>query len=211
MTLHESQSLLVEMQAGRTMAFVSYLARVVREAFGGAGPAWDAENLHAICTRVQPGFIRVDADEVTYPAHILIRYDLETMLIDGSLRVDDLPAAFNEGVRDLLGLEVPDDRLGCLQDIHWPGGAWGYFPTYTFGAMAAAQLFDAACRADPDILPCLGRGDFTPLRTWLRAHVHAKGSLLGTDELLEAATGRPLEAETYRTHLRRRYLEAEAP
>jgi carboxypeptidase Taq len=211
MTLHESQSLLVEMQAGRTMAFVSYLARVVREAFGGAGPAWDAENLHAICTRVQPGFIRVDADEVTYPAHILIRYDLETMLIDGSLRVDDLPAAFNEGVRDLLGLEVPDDRLGCLQDIHWPGGAWGYFPTYTFGAMAAAQLFDAACRTEPDILPFLGRGDFTPLRTWLRAHVHAKGSLLGTDELLEAATGRPLEAETYRTHLRRRYLEAEAP
>ena len=126
------------------------------------------------------------------------------------MHIDDLPTAFNDGIRELLGLEVPNDRLGCLQDIHWPGGAWGYFPTYTLGAMAAAQLFDAACRAEPDILPSLGRGDFMPLRTWLRANVHAKGSLMETDELLIAATGRPLGAEDYRTHLRRRYL-GEAP
>jgi carboxypeptidase Taq len=208
MTLHESQSLLVEMQAGRTLAFMSYLAPLAREAFGREGPAWDAENLHAIATRVQPGFIRVDADEVTYPAHILVRYEVETGLIDGSLRLDDLPEAFNAGIRELLGLEVPDDRLGCLQDIHWPGGAWGYFPTYTFGAMAAAQLFEAACRAEPDLLPALGRGDFAPLRAWLRANVHARGSLAETDEILVEATGRPLDAEAYRRHLERRYLGA---
>jgi carboxypeptidase Taq len=206
MTLHESQSLLIEMQAGRSREFVTYLAPLLREAFGGTGSAWDAENLHRIYTKVEPGFVRVDADEVTYPAHILVRYEVEKALIENRMPIDDLPEAFNAGVRDVLGLAVPNDRLGCLQDIHWPGGAWGYFPTYTLGAMAAAQLFDAACRAEPDILPSLSTGDFTPLREWLRANVHAKGSLLSTDELLKAATGQPLTAEMYQRHLRRRYL-----
>jgi carboxypeptidase Taq len=206
MTLHESQSLLIEMQACRTVEFVSYLAPLLREAFGHEGPAWSAENLHRIYTEVKPGLIRVDADEVTYPAHILVRYELEKALIAGGLPIEDLPGAFNEAIREILGLEVPNDRLGCLQDIHWPGGAWGYFPTYTLGAMAAAQLFEAACRVEPDILSALARGDFAPLRTWLRANVHAKGSLLETDELLTAATGRPLDAEAYRMHLRGRYL-----
>lgn len=118
-----------------------------------------------------------------------------------------LPSAFNEEVRRLLGLTVPDDSLGCLQDIHWPGGAWGYFPTYTLGAMTAAQLFKAACEADADILPCLAKGDFAPLRTWLRANVHAKGSLMTTDQLLVGATGQPLTAEIFRSHLRERYLD----
>ncbi|HEX2553511.1 MAG TPA: carboxypeptidase M32 [Microvirga sp.] len=206
MTLHESQSLLIEMQAARSREFVSHLAPLLRDAFGGEGEAWSADNLHRIYTRVEPGFIRVNADEVTYPAHILVRYEVETALIGGDLAIEDLPEAFNDGIRDLLGLEVPNDRLGCLQDIHWPGGSWGYFPTYTLGAMAAAQLFQAACRADPDILPALARGDFAPLTAWLRAHVHGRGSLLETDDLLTAATGRPLDAEAYRTHLRRRYL-----
>jgi carboxypeptidase Taq len=206
MTLHESQSLLVEMQAARSPQFVSYLAPLAREAFGGSGPAWTEENLLRLVTRVEPGFIRVDADEVTYPAHVLVRYDVEKALIAGDLAIDDLPGAFNDGIRALLGLEVPNDRLGCLQDIHWPGGGWGYFPTYTLGAMAAAQLFEAACRAVPDALPALARGDFGPLRGWLRENVHAKGSLLDTDDLLVAATGRPLGAEVFQAHLRRRYL-----
>ncbi|MDG9422962.1 carboxypeptidase M32, partial [Streptococcus pneumoniae] len=94
--------------------------------------------------------------------------------------------------RRLLGLTVPDDAHGCLQDIHWPGGAWGYFPTYTLGAMMAAQLFEAACRAEPALRPGLARGDFAPLVGWLRRNVHEKGSALGTQEILEAATGRPL-------------------
>lgn len=206
MTLHESQSLLVEMQACRSFAFCSFLAPVLREAFGGEGPAWTAENLHGLYTRVEPGLIRVDADEVTYPAHILLRYDLETAMIAGDLAVNDLPGAFNDGLRDLLGLTVPDDRQGCLQDIHWPSGSFGYFPTYTLGAMAAAQLFRAACEAAPGILTGLAVGDFTDLRGWLRESVHARASLLETDDLLLAATGRPLSAADFTRHLHHRYL-----
>ena len=206
MSMHESQSLLIEMQACRSWEFVSYLASIVQEAFQGEGAAWSPENLHRILTKVEPGFIRVDADEITYPAHILVRYKLEKALIAGDLQIQDLPSAFNEAVKKHLGLTVPNDSLGCLQDIHWPGGAWGYFPTYTLGAMTAAQLFRAACQADADILPGLSKGDFAPLRAWLRANVHAKGSLITTDQLLVAATGRPLTAEVFRTHLRERYL-----
>jgi carboxypeptidase Taq len=206
MSMHESQSLLIEMQACRSWEFVTYLAPLVQEAFQGEGPAWSPENLHRILTRVEPGFIRVDADEITYPAHILVRYKLEKALIAGDLQIQNLPFAFNEEIRKLLGLTVFNDSLGCLQDIHWPGGAWGYFPTYTLGAMTAAQLFKAACHADGDILPGLALGDFAPLRTWLRSNVHSKGSLMTTDQLLVAATGRPLEAHVFHTHLRDRYL-----
>ena len=206
MSMHESQSLLIEMQACRSWEFVSCLASIVQEAFQGEGAAWNPENLHRILTKVEPGFIRVDADEITYPAHILVRYKLEKALIAGDLQIQDLPSAFDEAVKQHLGLTVPNDSLGCLQDIHWPGGAWGYFPTYTLGAMTAAQLFRAACQADADILPGLSKGDFAPLRAWLRANVHAKGSLITTDQLLVAATGRPLSAEVFRTHLRERYL-----
>ncbi|TAN57131.1 MAG: carboxypeptidase M32, partial [Magnetospirillum sp.] len=131
---------------------------------------------------------------------------LEKALIEGRMELEDLPAAWNGGYRRLLGITPPDDRLGCLQDIHWFGGSWGYFPTYTLGAMTAAQLFDAAQRADGDILPGLGRGDFKPLRDWLRTHVHGKGSLLSTRELLTEATGRPLDPTVFEAHLRRRYL-----
>ncbi|UEM21586.1 carboxypeptidase M32 [Skermanella mucosa] len=207
MSLHESQSLLIEMQACRSRAFLEFAAPVMRESFGGTGPAWDADNLYRLYTRVEPGFIRVDADEVTYPAHILIRYELEKALIAGDMTLNDLPGAWNDGMRDLLGLKVPNDRLGCLQDIHWPGGAWGYFPTYTLGAMTAAQLFDAACRADDAVLPGIAKGDFSPLLGWLRTNIHSKGSLLPADELLKQATGRPLDASVYQQHLRRRYLE----
>ena len=206
MTLHESQSLLIEMQACRTPEFMHHLAPALKGAFGAEAAALDPARLHRIFTRVEPGFIRVDADEVTYPAHILLRYDLERAMVDGDLAVADLPAAFDAGVAALLGLAVPDDARGCLQDIHWPGGAFGYFPTYTLGAAAAAQLFEAATAAEPGIRPGLARGDFGPLLGWLRGNVHEKGSSRGTDAILEEATGRPLGLDAYLAHLRRRYL-----
>ncbi len=209
MVMHESQSLLIEMQAARSREFMTYLAPLVQAAFGADQPALSAENLHRIYTRVAPGFIRVDADEVTYPAHILLRTDLERAMIGGSLEVDNLPDAFNAGLRDLLGLTVTDDALGCLQDIHWPSGGWGYFPTYTLGAMTAAQLFAAACAARPDIPAMLSQGDFSGLLAWLRTEVHGRGSLLGTDDLLSAATGQPMAIDAYLAHLRRRYLGEE--
>lgn len=206
MQMHESQSLLMEMQACRSRQFMDWAAPRLAAAFGGSGPDWGADNLYRLGIQVERGFIRVDADEVTYPAHVIIRYGLEKALIEGRMEVDDIPAAWNDGYRRLLGITPPDDRLGCLQDIHWYGGSWGYFPTYTLGAMTAAQLFDAATTADGDILPALGRGDFAPLRAWLRANVHGKGSSLSTRDLLTEATGRPLDSGVFKAHLERRYL-----
>ena len=207
MALHESQSLIIEMQAGRSPQFMRFLAPLIREAFGGEGAAWDVENLRRAYLRVERGLIRVDADEVTYPGHVILRYRLERAMLGGDLALADLPAAWNDGMAALIGVRPPTDREGCLQDVHWPGGAWGYFPTYTLGAMAAAQLFEAACRAEPNLLPALGQGDFTPLVGWLRRHVHERASLLSTDALMTEATGRPLDAAVFKAHLARRYLE----
>jgi len=209
MSVHESQSLIMEMQACRSAEFLTFAAPLMREAFGGSGAGWEAEALHRRYTKVERGFIRVDADEVTYPAHVILRYRLEKALIADEMALADLPAAWNAGMQQLLGITPPNDRLGCLQDIHWPSGGWGYFPTYTLGAMTAAQLFDAACRAEPDTLPGIARGDFAPLVGWLRTNIHAQGSRLSTDELLTQATGRPLDAGVFKAHLAKRYLGAE--
>ena len=187
MGFHESQSLLIEMQACRSPAFMDFAAPLIREAFGGRGPAWSADNLYRRGTRVKADFIRVYADEVTYPAHVILRTRLEQALIAGELAPEDLPGAWNQAMGELLGIAPPDDAQGCLQDIHWYDGAFGYFPTYTIGAMTAAQLFAAACRAKPEIPEALGRGDFAPLMAWLGEHVHAKGSLLSGEALLSAA------------------------
>ncbi|MGE0151220.1 MAG: carboxypeptidase M32 [Reyranellaceae bacterium] len=208
MVMHESQSLLLEMQACRSREFVAFAAPRLRAAFGRDGDAWTEENIHRVYTVVKPGFIRVDADEVTYPLHVMLRYRLERALIGGDMALSDLPAAWNEGMQKSLGITPPDDRWGCLQDIHWPDGAWGYFPTYTLGALAAAQLFQAARQADADVLPGIAQGDFKPLYAWLKREVHAKGSLLETDALLTAATGQKLGVDAFRQHLKARYLSA---
>lgn len=207
MTLHESQSLLVEMQVCRSRGFLAWAAPVMRDAFGGTGEAWEADNLYRLATRVERGFIRVDADEVTYPAHVIIRFRLEQAMLAGELPVADLPAAWNRSMRELLGVAPPDDRLGCLQDIHWYDGAWGYFPTYTLGAMAAAQIYAAAVDGVPEIPVAVGAGDFKPLMGWLATHIHGKGSLLSTAALIESATGRPFDDAAFKAHLKARYLD----
>ena len=207
-SLHESQALLIEMQACRSREFLTYAAPLLRTAFGSDDSAWDAENLYGHYTWVEPSCIRVSADEVTYLAHIILRYQLEKALIASKLTVADLPAAWDKAMTSLLGVTPPNDRLGCLQDIHWYTGAFGYFPTYTLGAMIAAQLFDAACRADTTLLPGLASGNFIPLLTWLRRHVHAYGAFfLSADDLLQAATGKPLDVSVFQRHLKQRYLE----
>ena len=208
MQMHESQSLLMEMQACRSRHFLEWAAPRMAAAFGGSGPDWEADNLYRLGIRVERGFVRVDADEVTYPAHVIIRYGLEKALVEGRMELDDLPAAWNDGYRRLLGIAPRDDRLGCLQDIHWYGGAWGYFPTYTLGAMTAAQQFDAARRDQPAIPAGIARGDFAPLLAWLRQNVHGRGSSLSTADILRQATGRPLDASVFKDHLRARYLPA---
>ncbi|MCW5697268.1 MAG: carboxypeptidase M32 [Bauldia sp.] len=208
MAVHESQSMIIEWQAGKSAEFLGFLFPKIREAFGGDGPAWSDGNLMALARRVEPGLIRVDADELTYPAHILVRFGIERALIAGELAVDDLPAAFNEAVAGLLGVTVPDDRRGCLQDIHWHGGAYGYFPMYLVGAMTAAQLFAAAVEADPALRPALAEGDFRPLVAWLRTHIHSRGSAVDRETLVCDATGAPTGADRFLTHLRARYLDS---
>jgi carboxypeptidase Taq len=168
---------------------------------------WEADNIYRLYTQVKRSFIRVEADEVTYPAHVILRYRLERALIEGTLAVADLPEAWNEEMKKLLGIVPPDDRVGCLQDIHWPDGAFGYFPTYTLGALAAAQFFDAATTQIPEIIPGLAQGNFVPLLSWLKKNIHSWGSRLSADEILTKATGQPLRPEVFKRHLARRYLE----
>jgi carboxypeptidase Taq len=206
MAVHESQSLLLEMQVCRSPAFLTFAAPILRGAFAGDGPGWGAEALHRRQIRVQRSLIRVDADEVTYPAHVILRYRLERAMIAGDLAPADLPGAWAEGLRQLLGITPTNDREGCLQDIHWYDGVWGYFPTYTLGALIAAQLFEAAREAIPDVLEAIAQGEFAALLGWLRERVHSKGSLLSTAELVESATGRPLGTASFERHLHDRYL-----
>jgi carboxypeptidase Taq len=206
MAVHESQSLFLEMQVCRSRAFLTYAASILREAFDGHGPGWEAEVLFRRQTRVRRSLIRVDADEVTYPLHVILRYRLERAMLAGDLSPADLPGAWAEGMRELLGVAPDNDREGCLQDIHWYDGNWGYFPTYTLGALIAAQLFETARKDMPDLTRTIAAGEFSGLLGWLRERVHSQGSLLSTAELVENATGRPLGTESFERHLRDRYL-----
>jgi carboxypeptidase Taq len=206
MSMHESQSLLIEMQVCRSQEFLEYAAPLMRLAFNGKGPAWEPDNLYRLYTKIECGFIRVDADEVTYPAHVILRYQLEKALVNDEIKLADLPGAWNQKMQDLLGITPPSDTLGCLQDIHWYDGAWGYFPTYTLGAMTAAQIFQAANLGDPNINTGIPKGNFKPLMAWLRSNIHSSGSLITASELLTKATGRPLDPQVFKDHLRRRYL-----
>ncbi len=205
MGIHESQSLIIEMQACRSDAYLAWLSPRLADGFG-ADVAFAPDNLAALWRRVGRGLIRVDADEMTYPAHVILRFELERGLISGDLAVADLPGAWNEGMRALLGVVPPDDARGCLQDIHWYDGAFGYFPSYTLGAMAAAQLM-AAARADvPELDAALARGELGVLTGWLRPRVHAQGSRLGFNDLLLGATGKTLDPGDFQNHLTSRYL-----
>jgi carboxypeptidase Taq len=206
MAAHESQSLIIEMQACRSDQFLRFLGPELAAAFGADPVAYAPGNLASLWRRIERGFIRVEADEMTYPAHVILRFRLEQALIAGDLAIADLPGAWNDGLRALLGIVPPDDARGCLQDIHWYDGAFGYFPSYTLGAMAAAQLMAAARRAVPDLTDALAAGDLSPLLGWLRADVHGRGSLLGFNDLLRAATGKPLDPADFEAHLTARYL-----
>jgi carboxypeptidase Taq len=206
MAVHESQSLIIEMQACRSDAFLRWLGPRLHATFGGAPEPYRLENLGRLWRHVERGFIRVDADELTYPAHVILRFRLERAMISGDLTVADLPGAWNDGLDALLGITPPDHAQGCLQDIHWYDGAFGYFPSYTLGAMSAAQLMQAAREQVAGIDEAFGRGDLLPLLSWLRARVHGVGSRLDLNAILERATGRELDPLAFQAHLRRRYL-----
>ncbi|MGX9962060.1 carboxypeptidase M32 [Roseomonas sp. F4] len=206
MAAHESQSLIVEMQACRSDAFLQFLGTRLHALAGGDAAPYAAANLAKLWRRVERGFIRVDADEMTYPAHVILRFKLERALIEDRLQVAELPEAWNAGLSQALGIIPPHDGLGCLQDIHWHDGAFGYFPSYTLGAMAAAQLMAALRRAEPGLDAQLARGDMAPMMRWLGTHVHGQGARLGFQDLLRAATGKPLDPADFTAHLTARYL-----
>jgi len=207
MAVHESQSLFVEMQLFRSRPLLGHVAALVQKHLGANSERpWTGDDLFTHFTRVRRSLIRVDADEVTYPLHVILRFELEQSLLGGTLALVDLPDAWNDGMQRLVGVRPPTDRDGCMQDVHWTDGSFGYFPSYTLGAMIAAQLAAALRRALPEFDTLLGRGDLGPIQEGLRARIHERGSLLPTDALVESATGAPLGAEALLAHLERRYL-----
>ena len=206
MAVHESQSLLVEMQACRSHEFLQFATPLIKNQFGNQ-EAFTPNNLFRLYTRVNPGLIRVDADEVTYPLHVILRYELEKQLIADTLAVKDLPDAWHAGMQQYLGLSTKgDDQNGVMQDVHWPSGAFGYFPAYTLGSLIAAQLFATATAKLPDLPNEISNGQFNTLFTWLNQHIHARASSTTTDQLLIDATGETLNPQFFLTHVQNRYL-----
>ena len=206
MAIHESQSLSFEMQLGSHPGFVALLAPMIREAFGEQ-PAFEPGNLQRLLTRVKPGCIRVDADEVTYPAHIILRYEIERPLIEGEIEAEDVPALWDAKMQELLGVDTRGNfRDGPLQDVHWPEGLFGYFPCYSLGAMYAAQWFAAMRRAMPELDARIARGDLGAVFDWLRDHIWTQASRWTTDELARRASGEALNPAHFRAHLQARYL-----
>ena len=206
MAIHESQSLCFEMQLARHPGFIAHLTPMIRQAFGDQ-PAFEPSNLLRLVTRVRPGLIRMDADEVTYAGHVMLRYDIERRLIEGDIEPDDIPALWDAGMADLLGLDTRGNhRDGPMQDVHWPEAMFGYFPCYTLGAMYAAQWFAAMRRDTPGLDDGLHAGDLTPVLGWLQSRIWQQGSRWTTDELAVRASGEVLNPMHYRAHLEARYL-----
>jgi len=205
--VHESQALLVEMILGRMPEFFEFLSPRLEGLFHGMNSAaLSPENLYARKTRIKPGVDRKKADEVTYFYHVNLRFKLERDLIDGSLSIDDLPEAWVEGIHKSLGV-LPESHLeGCLQDVHWFVGKFGYFPAYAMGHMMAAQLYASLKKAIPDMNERIREGDFEAIRIWLNDNIYQHGRLMSMKEILKKATGKSLRAEYLEKHLRARYL-----
>ncbi|PTX92253.1 carboxypeptidase [Verrucomicrobia bacterium LW23] len=205
--IHESQSRLWENQLGRSAAFWRHWYPTAIEFFPSVA-AVPLDSFLLAVNRVEPSFIRVDADEVTYNLHILLRFEMEHALIEGKLSVADLPDAWNTRFEELFGLKVPDDGKGCLQDIHWCSGGFGYFPTYTLGTLNAAQLFHAANTQVPALAGEIASGHYAGLRKWLNTNVHAHGRRYTPQELMRLATGESTNARYFCDYLEEKFLPA---
>ncbi|TXD85739.1 carboxypeptidase M32 [Mitsuaria sp. TWR114] len=206
MGLHESQSLSFEMQLAAHPGFAGLLQPLV-ERHLGRQRGFAADNLHKLMTRVAPGYIRVDADEVTYPAHVILRYEIERPLIEGEIEVEDIPALWDRKMQELLGLDTRGNyRDGCMQDVHWGCGLFGYFPCYTLGAMYAAQWFATMRRERPTLDEEIARGELAPVFDWLKDRIWSQGSRWETPELVRRASGEALAPAHFRRHLETRYL-----
>ncbi len=199
--IHESQSRLWENFVGRSRAFWQHFFGAAQQAFPEALTEVSLDDWYAAINDVRPSFIRVEADEVTYNLHIMLRFDLEQPLISGDLQPADVPGVWNETFSRYFGLTPPDDAHGCLQDIHWSAGLFGYFPTYALGNMYAAQFFEAAQRDLGDLSALFARGEFRPLLDWLRKNIHSRGKQLRAGQLVQRVTGQPLSHRALLAHL----------
>ncbi len=206
LSVHESQSRMWENQVGRSMPFWKWARPQLGAFFEDACDHLTLEHLYQAANVVEPGFIRVESDEATYNMHVMIRFQLERDMLNGNMPIAELPAVWNKMYKDYLGVSVPDDRRGCLQDVHWSMGAIGYFPTYTLGTLLAAQLFERARKDIPGLEDGFTRGEFAPLLSWLRANVHCHGRRYRLDELCRKITGAPLSADPMMRHLEAKLL-----
>jgi carboxypeptidase Taq len=202
--IHESQSRLWENMVARSKPYWQHWFPKARQRFDALKDVELEDFLFAI-NEVAPSFIRVEADEVTYNLHILLRFDLERRLVDGSLDCEDLPSAWNERFENDFGLKVPDDASGCLQDVHWSIGYLGYFPTYALGNLNAAQLMEPAREQIDGLDNHFRQGDYAPLRQWLTENFHAHGRRYLPEELIERVTGRPLDEIALLDYLKNKF------
>ena len=206
MAIHESQSLLFEMQLGCHPGFLANLSPLIIEAFGYQN-AFEPQALAHLLTRVKPSLIRVDADEVTYPAHIMLRYEIERQLIEGEIEAVDIPSLWDAQMSSLLNVDTRGNyKDGPLQDVHWPTGAFGYFPCYSIGAMYAAQWFASIEKAMPNVHKDIEHGNLQPIWDWLNENIWQNASFLPTVELTQKASGSELDLRYFKRHLYKRYL-----
>ncbi|WP_040439441.1 carboxypeptidase M32 [Algicola sagamiensis] len=204
MGIHESQSLFFEMQLAKSEPFLRQLLPLMNQHLQ---TQFGIDELININTRVQPGHIRIYADEMTYPAHIMLRFEIEKSLLDNSLEVDDIPEAWDQKMQSYLGISTKGDfQNGCMQDIHWTFGEFGYFPSYSLGAFYAAQFYAAIVKQTPDLSASISTGNFNPVFEWLKTNIWQKGSLMMPEAIIEKATGEPFNLKYFKLHLESRYL-----
>lgn len=203
--IHESQSRWWETRIGLSKPFWRYFLPKLKETFKGQLDSVSIDEFHRAINKVEPSLIRVEADEVTYPLHVILRFEMEKALIEGSMNTRDIPEAWNAKMKDYLGIEPANNAEGCLQDIHWSMGAFGYFPTYTLGNLYAAHLFEAFAKQNPDWKERVENGELDFVRQWLHEHIYQHGRRYSSQELLFNATGKTFSADAYVHYLTKKY------
>lgn len=199
--IHESQSRMWENLVGRSREFWTWALPLAKQQYGAALDGVDLETIYKAVNTVKPSLIRVEADEGTYNMHVMVRFEMERALLSGAMKVNDVPAEWNKRYKDYLGVDVPDNKRGCLQDVHWSFGLIGYFPTYTLGNLYAAQFWETILKEIPDLKSQISKGEFGVLREWLREKIHRHGKHYRADELCVRITGKPLSADALLRYL----------
>jgi len=206
MCVHESQSLLFEKQIFLSKPFLTYFSSMIHAHLEFSRP-YSCEQIWLSSIKVEPSLIRVEADEICYPLHVILRYEIESALINGTMEAEDIPEAWDDKMHTYLGLSTAGNyKDGCLQDIHWTDGSFGYFPAYTIGALNGVQIFRAFCRTRDNWQELLAEGNVKPIRNWLRDNVWSTGCLLESQQLMEAATGETTNPNYFLDYIRERYL-----